>query len=139
MEIRKEFRKADSSDRLKRLMKERIYKYKNIIYEPGERVYVQDRISSRWDGPAIVKSHQGNEVNVMHKQSELSVSNMRIRPYDNKVVESEEEMKEAEENAETGQTSNTEEEENMELEEIPDAEEEEIRKYDLHQSMKQDP
>ena len=95
MQIREDFRKADSSDRLKKLLKERIYAYKDTIYEPGDRVYVQDRISGRWDGPAIVKFHQGNKVNVMYKQSKLSVSNTRIRPYDDKVMESEDEMKEA--------------------------------------------
>ena len=47
MKIREEFRKGDSSDRLKRLMKERIYKYKDTIYEPGDRVYIQDHISGR--------------------------------------------------------------------------------------------
>ena len=54
MKVSKEFRKADSSDRLKRLMKERLYQYKDPIYEPGDRVYIQDCISGRWDGPAIV-------------------------------------------------------------------------------------
>ena len=65
MKVREEFRKADSSYRLKRLMKERLYQYKDTIYESGDRVYIQDRISGRWDRPAIVKFHQGNEVNVM--------------------------------------------------------------------------
>ena len=69
MKVREEFRKADSSDRLKRLMKERLYQYKDTIYEPGDRIYMQDHISGRWDGPAIVKFHQGNDVNVMYKQS----------------------------------------------------------------------
>ena len=48
MKVREEFRKADSSDRLKRLMKERLYQYKDTIYEPGERVYIQDRIYGRF-------------------------------------------------------------------------------------------
>merc|ERR1711997_1292126 len=74
MKVREEFRKADSSDRLKRLMKERIYQYKDAVYEPGVKVYIQDRISGRWDGPAIVKIHQGNEVKVTFERSELSVS-----------------------------------------------------------------
>ena len=53
----------------------------------------------------------------MHKQSELLVSNTRrIRSYNNKVVESEEETKETEENMGTVQTSNIEEEENIETE-----------------------
>ena len=88
MKVREEFRKADSSDRLKRLMKERIYKYKDTIYEPGDRVYIQHHITGRWDGPATVKLHQGNEANVTHKNSELSVSNTRVRPYNDKVIES---------------------------------------------------
>ena len=90
MKVRAEFRKADSSDRLRRLMKERLYQYKDAVYEPGDRVYIQDRISGRWDGPAIVKFHQGNEVNVTFEHSELSVSNTRVRPYEDKVIESEE-------------------------------------------------
>ena len=57
MRVREEFRKADSLDRMKRLMKERIYEYKDMSYEPGDRVYIQDCITSRWDGPAIVKHH----------------------------------------------------------------------------------
>ena len=69
-------------------MKERIYKYKDMSYEPGDRVYIQDSITGRWDGPATVKLHQGNEVNMTHKNSELSVSNTRVRPYDDKVIES---------------------------------------------------
>ena len=60
-------------------------------------MYIQDRISSRWDGPAKVKFHQGNEVNVMYKNSELSVSNTRVRPYDNKVIESEDKQSKEEE------------------------------------------
>ena len=44
MKVREEFRKADSSDRLKRLMKERLYQYKDSVYEPGDKVYIQDRI-----------------------------------------------------------------------------------------------
>ena len=47
MKVREEFWKADSSDRLKRLMKERLYQYKDASYEPGDRVYIQDRISGR--------------------------------------------------------------------------------------------
>ena len=70
-------------------MKERIYEYKDMSYEPGDRVYIQDSITGRWDGPATVKLHQGNEVNMTHKNSELSVSNTRVRPYNDKVVESE--------------------------------------------------
>ena len=91
MKVREEFRKADSSDRLKRLMKERLYQYKDSVYEPGSKVYIQDRITGRWDGPAIVKFHQGNEVKVTMDRSELSVSNTRVRPYEDKVIESEEE------------------------------------------------
>ena len=79
---------SDSSDRLKKLKKERIYEYKDMSSEPGERVYIQDSITGRWDGPATVKLHQGNEVNMTNKNSELSVSNMRVRPYDDKVIES---------------------------------------------------
>ena len=88
MMVREEFRKADSLDRMKRLM-EIIFEYKDTSYETGDRVYIQDCITSRWDGSAIVKHHQGNEVNVTHRNSELSVSNTRVRPYDDEVVESE--------------------------------------------------
>ena len=42
---------SDSSDRLKKLMKERIYEYKDMSYEPGDRVYIQDSITGRWEGP----------------------------------------------------------------------------------------
>merc|ERR1712112_163146 len=79
---------SDSSDRSKKLKKERIYKYKDMSSEPGERVYIHDSITGRWDRPATVKLHQGNEVNMTNKNSELSVSNMRVRPYDDKVIES---------------------------------------------------
>ena len=79
---------SDSSDRLKKLMKERIYEYKDMSSEPGDRVYIQDSITGRWDGPATVKLHQGNEVNMTNKNSELLVFNMRVRPYDDKVIES---------------------------------------------------
>ena len=72
-------------------MKERIYEYKDMSYEPGDRVYIQDSITGRWDGPATVKLHQGNEVNMTHKNSELSVSNTRVRPYNDKVIESKDE------------------------------------------------
>ena len=82
---------SDSSDRLKKLKKERIYEYKDMSSEPGDRVYIQDSITGRWDGPATVKLHQGNEVNMTNKNSELSVSNMRVRPYDDKVIESKDE------------------------------------------------
>ena len=44
MKVREEFQKADSSDRLKRLMKERLYQQKDTIYEPGDSVYIQDCI-----------------------------------------------------------------------------------------------
>ena len=64
MKVREEFRRADSSDQLKKLMKERIYEYKDMSSEPGDRVYIQDSITGRWDGPATVKLHQGNEVNM---------------------------------------------------------------------------
>ena len=70
-------------------MKERLYKYRATSYEPGDRVYIQDCITGRSYGPTIVKHHQGNEVNVTHRNSELSVSNTRVRPYDDEVVESE--------------------------------------------------
>ena len=43
MKVREEFQKADSSDQLKRLMKERLYQYKDTSYEPGDRAYIQDR------------------------------------------------------------------------------------------------
>ena len=76
-------------DRLKRLIKERLYQYKDASYEPGDRVYIQDRISGRWDGLATVKFHQGNEVNVMYKNSELSVSYTRVGLYNDKLIESE--------------------------------------------------
>ena len=55
--------------------------------EPGDRVYIQDIINGRWDGPATVKLHQGNEVNMTNKNSELLVINMRVRPYNDKVIE----------------------------------------------------
>ena len=76
-------------------------------------MYIQDCISGRWDGPAIVKFHQGNEVNIIYKHSELSVSNTRVRPYDDKVIESEEEQvteekDKVEENLETGPLPNPE-------------------------------
>ena len=35
MMVREKFRRTDSSDRMKRVMKERIYEYKDMIYEPG--------------------------------------------------------------------------------------------------------
>ena len=38
MQIKEEFRKADISDRLKKLPKERICMYKDTTYEPGDRV-----------------------------------------------------------------------------------------------------
>ena len=76
-------------------------------------MYIQDHISGRWDGPAIMKFHQWNEVNVTYKHSELSVSNTRVRPYNDKVIESEEEQsteeeKKVEENLETGNLPNPE-------------------------------
>ena len=83
----------DSLDRLKKLKKERIYEYKDMSSEPGERVYIQDSITGRWDGPATVKLHQGNEVNMTNKNSELSVSNMRVRPYDDKESKDEKSIK----------------------------------------------
>ena len=100
---------SDSSDRLKKLKKERIYEYKDMSSEPGERVYIQDSITGRWDGPATVKLHQGNEVNMTNKNSELSVSNMRVRPYDDKVIESKDEK-----SIEKGDLVNSEGENNIE-------------------------
>ena len=54
----------------------------------------------------------------MYKQSELSVSNTKIRPYDDKVVESEEEINKAEDNMETGPLPNSEEEDTERKEEL---------------------
>ena len=72
-------------------MKERIYEYKDMSYEPGDRVCIQDSITDRWDRPTTVKLHQVNEVNMTHKNSELSVSNTRVKPYNDKVIESKDE------------------------------------------------
>ena len=36
MKVREEFRRADSLDRLKKLMKERLYEYKDMSYEQTE-------------------------------------------------------------------------------------------------------
>ena len=89
---REEFRKADSSERLKKLMKERLYHYRDVAYEAGDKVYVQDRITGKWEGLAIVKCHQGSEVKIIKDKSEWAVSNIRVRPFEEEVIDSDDDI-----------------------------------------------
>ena len=108
------FREADSSNRLKIMLKQKsVPAHNDTKYEEGDEVFVQVEHKDQWEGPFKVKCHHGKEVKVIRQGNEYSVHQMRVQP----VV-----LKNSEENNESvvkekskGETKETEESESEEV------------------------
>ena len=83
-EAREAFRIADSSKRIKHILKSNIPKYNDEFFEPGEKVYFQDE-KGKWCGPAEVRDQKGRTITLLwggkNKETELRRHQSMVQRY----------------------------------------------------------